>query len=77
MSLAPMGIIGQLSSRCPVLIFVHAGPQQHQQLIKRAITDCADLGIVPTLLRHPPRSRRFVRAMSAQSCPSGATQPRG
>jgi hypothetical protein len=38
------------------------------------IADCADLGIVPTLLRHPLRSRSFVPATSAQSCASGATQ---
>ena len=43
----------------------------------RRIADCADLGIVPTSLRHPLRSRSFVSATSAQSCASGATQPCG
>jgi hypothetical protein len=41
---------------------------------RRAIADCADLGIVPTLLRHLLRSGRFVPATSAQPRPSGATQ---
>jgi len=36
-----MGIVGRLSSRCRVLIFVHPGLQEHQQLIKRAIAGYA------------------------------------
>jgi len=38
---------------------------------------CRDLRIVPTVPRHPLRSRRFAPATSAQSCPSRLTQSCG
>jgi hypothetical protein len=38
-------------------------------LRSRAIADCADLGIVPTLTRHTLRSETFLQATSAQSSP--------
>jgi hypothetical protein len=43
--------------------------------VRLAIADCADLRIVPTLPRHPLRSRRFVLATSAHSCPDESPGP--